>query len=155
MARRRINYRRVRLLAFGAIAATLLAALAMIGVQQWRLARSTTYTDGHVIRQPLNSAKVAEVLWRPPRPIDAINSAEDEYEPRFSADGLTMYFVRGRPGENAELHVSKRTLIDGRDRWSAPEPLTALNSTSDELSPQPSPDGRSSIAAFVCSVEPV
>ena len=62
----------------------------------------------------------------------------DEYEPKMAGDGLMLFFVRGRPGHNADIYTSTRT-VQG---WSEPEPLTSLNTDAEELGPEPSADGR-------------
>ena len=44
-------------------------------------------------------------MWQPASKLPAgINSRDDDYEPRVSADGLTLYFVRGKAGNNADIH---------------------------------------------------
>ncbi len=101
--------------------------------------RLLQYTDGRTIRQPLASAVLRDVLWQPPRPLaPAVNSAGDDYEPHLSRDGAELYFVRGRPGHNAELYQAA-----GRaDHWAAARSLHELNSDDDDLGPQLTADGQ-------------
>ncbi|MCP3903019.1 MAG: hypothetical protein GY715_05220 [Planctomycetes bacterium] len=119
------------------------AALALIALvaAAWhvRERREGFYTDGSTIRAPAEGTVPRDVLWQPAEALStAINTNDDEREPRVTADGLTLLFVRGRAGENADLWTSTRT-IDG---WSEPEPLDAVNTQADELGPEPSSDGQ-------------
>ncbi|UCF33541.1 MAG: PD40 domain-containing protein [Phycisphaerales bacterium] len=98
------------------------------------------YTDADTIRQPAENAPVRDILWQPPRELtELINAREDDYEPRVSADGMTLFFVRGRAGENADIYVATRT----PDGWGEPVALEAVNTEDDDLGPEPSADGRS------------
>lgn len=98
------------------------------GTRQW--------TDGRTIRASEGS-NTRDVMWTPPARVVAAGVGEqEEYDPRLSADGLTLYFVRGRPGHNADIMVSRRS----QGGWSLPEPL-AINTEHDELGPEPSADG--------------
>ena len=109
-------------------------------IWQESLRRDATYfTDGDSIKAPATSAPVRDVLWSPARPLSKpVNSADDEYEPRISADGQTLFVVRGRAGENADIYTSARTL----DGWTDPIPIAALSTYADELGPQPTRDGK-------------
>lgn len=116
---------------------TVLAAA--VGVA-WRVLpqKRAYYTDAGTIREPLTTARVRDVLWEPPARLpDLINSAAEDYEPRQSADGMTLYFVRGKAGQNADIYYASRS----PQGWSDPRPLTAINSEADDLGPQPSADG--------------
>lgn len=119
----------------------LVVVAAALGVFAW-LARPggrAVYTDGAAIRVPASGAPLRSILWEPAKPIDGpINSTEQEYEPRLTLDGQTLYFVRGKAGHNADLYVSTRTPTG----WSEPQPLP-FNTPDDELGPSPSPDGQS------------
>jgi hypothetical protein len=96
------------------------------------------YTDADSIRTPSAHAQPRDVLWLPPEMLPAlVNTAADEYEPKLSADGMTLFFVRGRAGENADIYTATRTA----DGWSHPSPLVIANSDADELGPEPSADG--------------
>lgn len=102
--------------------------------------RGASYTDAAQIRIPARGAPLRQILWQPATPVPApINTTADEYEPRLSTDGLTLVFVRGRPGANADLYTSKWT----PDGWTDPAPITALNTPKDELGPELSHDGKS------------
>jgi hypothetical protein len=106
----------------------------------WHLRERTTahYTDADTIHRPADDARVRDVLWRQAEPLDAaVNSADDEYEPRPTADGTTLFLVRGRAGADADLYLSRRT----PEGWSAPEPIAALNTDADELGPEPAENG--------------
>lgn len=106
----------------------------------WYLRPSGTafLTDASTIREAATTAMVREVLWQPPNLItDGVNGEGDTFEPRMSADGQTMYFVRGRPGGRADVYSS--SLIEGK--WSEPTPVNAINSEFDELGPELSADG--------------
>ena len=110
------------------------------GAIAWHLRTqySSFYTDADAIRRPLDEVVPRDILWRPAVKLPTlINTAVDEREPGVTADGMTVFFVRGKPGFNADIFTSTRT----PDGWTAPEPLDALNTPADELGPAPSPDG--------------
>jgi WD40-like Beta Propeller Repeat len=97
------------------------------------------YTDADTIRTPASTTSPRDVLWQPPLPIEgSLNTATDEYEPRVTADGLTMFFVRGQPGENADILTCVRT----PDGWAEPTSLDAVNTDAAELGPELSADGQ-------------
>jgi len=105
---------------------------------QWRVAENTYFTDGDTIRQPAGGAAVRNILWTPAEPLDGLlNTGDDDYEPRISADGRTMFFVRGKAGENADIWTATKTL----DGWSEPVRFDAANSEHDELGPAPTRTG--------------
>jgi hypothetical protein len=119
-----------------------LAALGALGFAVTRLlpANVLYYTDADTIKLPVADADTREILWQPPKPLaDLINTGADDYEPRPSSDGLTLFFVRGKAGENADIYFSTRT----HDGWAQPEPLTGVNSEYDDLGSEPSPEGQS------------
>lgn len=100
--------------------------------------RSTYYTDAVSIREPLATATPRDILWQPPISLPpVINSTADDYEPRMSPDGLTLYFVRGKAGHNADIFVSTRT----PEGWTEPQAFAEVNSDSDDLGPEPSANG--------------
>ncbi len=106
----------------------------------WYLRPSGTafLTDASTIREAATTAVVREVLWQPPNLVtEGVNGEGDTFEPRMSADGQTMYFVRGRPGGRADVYSS--SLVDGK--WGEPTPVEAINSEFDELGPELSADG--------------
>ncbi len=116
------------------------ALLAALGAFVWRVLpqQRTFLTDAESIREPVATARVRDVLWEPPTRLpEQINSGSEDYEPRLSADGMTMYFVRGKAGENAEIFLADRTVRG----WGDPRPFAEVNSEADDLGPQPSPDG--------------
>ena len=81
----------------------------------WYLRPSGTafLTDASTIREAATTAMVREVLWQPPNLVtEGVNGDGDTFEPRMSADGQTMYFVRGRPGGRADVYSS--SLIEGK-----------------------------------------
>ncbi|HEY3242870.1 MAG TPA: hypothetical protein VGM03_05910, partial [Phycisphaerae bacterium] len=105
----------------------------------WPQSRSF-YTDADTIREPAASAATRDVLWQPPRALpEIINSSGENYEPKLSADGLMLYFVRGKAGHNADIYSAQRT----PDGWSEPQPLEEINSEYDDLGPEPSAEGES------------
>jgi hypothetical protein len=99
---------------------------------------SAVYTDADTIRATKEVAKLRDVLWQPPEWLgDGLNTDYDEYEPALSPDGLTLLFVRGRPGEGADIFQSIRT----PDGWSEPEPVDSINTVYDDLGPAFTSDG--------------
>ncbi len=121
------------------MASSLLVLAALIGLvwHQWP-ERRAFYTDAESIRDPARTASLRDILWQAPKLLPLpINTAKEEYEPRLSTDGLTLFFVRGKAGRNADIFTSART----RDGWGEPVPMETVNSDADELGPEPSPDG--------------
>lgn len=120
---------------FGVLA---VAAIAMaIWLQPQRLAY---LTDGRTVRLAEADAHVRDVMWMPPNQLPGhINTAADDYEARLSADGNTLFFVRGKAGGAADIYWAER-LEDGS--WGPTAPLDAVNTLQDDLGPAPSPDGR-------------
>lgn len=103
-----------------------------------RLRPATVLTDADQIRTPAEQANPRDVLWQPPVLVsDLINACPQTYEPRLGWDGLTLYFVRGKAGENADIYLAQRTPTG----WSPAQALTEINSACDELGPAPSADG--------------
>ena len=141
-----------------------LVAIACLGAALIRLIPITHrfYTDADTIKEPAATAHTRDILWQPPKKLaEIISTAADDYEPRLSADGLTLFFVRGKAGENADILVSRRIpgvpgaqersepdgsidlKVGSTGVWSDPEPLVDVNSEYDDLGPEPSADGRS------------
>ena len=98
------------------------------------------FTDADTIKQPSADASLRDILWQPPVKLpELINAETNIYEPRVSWDGLTLFFVRGKPGENSDIYYCTRT----PDGWTDPQPLEGVNSEEDDLGPEPSADGQS------------
>lgn len=98
------------------------------------------YTDADTIRVATRATEPRDILWQPPQPLsELLNTGTEDYEPRVSWDGLTLFFVRGKPGENADIYTATRT----PDGWTTPAPLAAVCSEYDDLGPEPSKDGAS------------
>lgn len=113
-----------------------------IGLIAWQLS-PTTHTflsDGETIHQPVATALTRDILWQPPVELaqEILSAEQDDYEPRLSWDGLSLYFVRGKAGENADIYVSTRT-VDG---WTDPTLFDSINSEYDDLGPEPTADGK-------------
>ncbi len=116
----------------------LTGAMAVSGWQLW-FARQAYYSDADTINQPAGTAVVRDILWQPPQRLAGlINTLEDDYEPRPSADGQLLYLVRGKAGENADIYCCERTL----EGWSRAFPLERISSEFDDLGPEPSADGK-------------
>lgn len=126
----------------GLLAAIIVLLLAAtLGGGAWWLSgeRVALYTDGATIRQRAGTASPRAILWSSPEPLaPPVDDRGEEYEPRLTPDGQRLFFVRGRPGHNADIFIAHRA----RDGWKNPQPL-ALNTEHDELGPTPSADGRS------------
>lgn len=114
----------------GVIAALVIAIglLAIVPDRYW--------TNGDEIKAPAAGAPIRRILWLPARPVARASEA-DQYEPKVSADGLTMVFVRRRAGSNADLFESRWS----PSGWSEAKPIEAVNTESDELGPELSRDG--------------
>ena len=113
--------------------------LIVLGAAGYLHLGQTYWTDDHSIRVRDGQARVRHVLWSPAEPLAGkFNTPEHEYEPCVSADGTELYFVRGTPGEGAEIHVSFRR----NNAWTDPVPLADVNTDSDELGARLTPDMR-------------
>ncbi len=119
------------------IAGSTAMIIAVAGIAWWMLG-SRFYTDGQTIRVAGGDARLREFLWTEPAPLEHRTEGRQEYEPAISPDGQELLFVRGKPGENADIYVCRRRNVG----WSAPVPLVGVNSKYDELGPCVSPDGR-------------
>ncbi len=119
----------------------LLAAASAIGIAITLWPQTVTnYTDADTIKESQSTAVIRDILWQPPKPLaDLLEEAGDIYEPRLSLDGQSLYFVRGKAGENADIYVATKT----KDGWTSPKPLSDINTDEDELGPEPSADGQS------------
>jgi len=125
------------LIAMGVV--VLAATVGLVAWRTWPLSR-TFYTDADTIKTPTQSASLREILWQPPKRLPGlINASDENYEPRISADGMTLLFVRHKAGDNADIYFSRKT----PDGWTEPAPLDGVNSDSDDLGPVLTRDGRS------------
>ena len=122
--------------------AAILALAGLTGIAGYWLAGRKIWTDDRVIRMPDSHATPRDVLWAAPAPLpQPVNTWQDDYGSGATADGATLFFVRGSPGidqSGADVYVSSRR----GDAWTDPEPLTVVNSDSGDLSPRPTRDGR-------------
>ena len=114
-----------------------LAAL-LIAAGSWFLFGHKVWTDGGAIRVADADAKVRDVIWTAPRPLEGFASDEQVYEPSVSPDGTELYFVRGKAGGNARIFVSYRR----NNAWTKPVAVDAINGAFDSLGPRVTPDGR-------------
>lgn len=126
----------------GVLIGSAVVVLMAIAAGAWWLTRPTMrayYADGVTIREAVRGATKRDVLWQPPVKLPAIiNTAADDYEPRLNWDEHTLYLVRGKPGENADIYVATRT----PGGFGVPARLDDVCSEYDELGPEPSRDGR-------------
>ena len=117
-----------------------LPAAVVIGMLIWHQRPITHefYTDAETIKTVRAAAQVRDILWQPPVKLgEIVNTSTEDYEPRISWDGLTLFFVRGKAGENADIYISRRTPTG----WTEPEPLAEVNSPYEDLGPEPTADG--------------
>ena len=116
---------------------SILAALTGVAFHWLRLERTLTYfTDGASIRFDARRAPVRDVLWQPPVPLTAgpnaldknkdDNQYEIEGEAQISADGRTLFLVRGRPTPGAFEGLARERL-DARVRHAGREPQCAFH----------------------------
>lgn len=123
---------------------TVVAALLLVAAAgaAWWLSRPSSqvyYTDGAAVHEEVHAARKRDVLWQPPiRLSTVLNTTDEDYEPRLSWDENTLYFVRGKPGSNADIHVSHRTPAG----FAESQRLEAVCSEYDDLGPEPSRDGQ-------------
>lgn len=117
-----------------------LVLLTVSGTVAWhfRATQNEYYTDADTIKTPADDARLRDILWQPPTKLpDNINALGQISDPAISHDGMTLYFVRGRAGNNADIYFSQRTPTG----WGNPALLMGINSTYDELGPEISADG--------------
>jgi len=118
----------------------LILLVMVVAMSAWRVRPESYafYTDAASIKETVSSAAVRDILWQPPVALaEVINTGEDDYEPKLSADGLTLFFVRGKASRNADIYFSRRNY----EGWTPPEPLSEVNSDADDLGPEPTADG--------------
>ena len=114
-------------------------ATAFIALLVWGLVRPNVYVDGVAVRQDADWAQLRDVVWETPSPISIdFNKSEDFYDPTVTADNLSLVFVKGRPGEGADLW----TMDWNGTAWTNPRPVDELNTVSSEIGPALTPDGK-------------
>lgn len=80
--------------------------------------------------------------WTPPLNVGApINTNQWESQPSLSADGKTLYFVRGIPRGQGTRDLY-RSQLQPNGTWTEPEPIESLNTPFNEGAPTLHPDGR-------------
>ena len=72
-------------------------------------------------------------------PIVRLNSAGDEREPAFAADGRTLFLASDREGGQGGFDLYRSSY--GSEGWVNPSPLAGVNGPGDERGPAPSADG--------------
>ncbi len=100
----------------------------------WLLPGKRIWVDSQ--GNPIDAAQtvVRHVTWSKPAPIGKpFNTSAHEYEPGPSATGHMLYFIRGMPGQNADIYHSLRQT----DGWTEPQPVESVNTDHDELGPRP------------------
>lgn len=86
-----------------------------------------------VVEQPTSDdAPMCDPLaaFDPPQPLLMAGATGSSADPALSADELTLYLTRLSPAGDHDLFVATRSQVT--DPFSAPVPLTAVDSTSDE-----------------------
>lgn len=134
--------RRRSILVSALAAAFLLAGLGSALFVRHQHRKHSFVTDGGDLRVPLDEAAMRDVHWRMPRSLGGdIDTNSPEYEPRLSADGLTLYFVRGKAGGAADIWTATRR-DPNSEEWTDARPIAAIDAPdSDELGAEPSRDG--------------
>ena len=114
-------------------------ATAFIALLVWGLVRPNVYVDGVAVRQDADWAQLRDVVWETPSPISIdFNKSDDFYDPTVTADNRSLVFVKGRPGEGADLW----TMDWNGTAWANPRPVDELNTASSEIGPALTPDGK-------------
>ena len=116
------------------------AGLALVvGLLTWLALRPNAYVDGVDVRQDPDWAQLRDFVWEVPALASPeLNASEDHYDPTVSADHLALVFVKGRPGEGADLWI----MDWNGSAWENARPIEALNSERSEVGPNLSPDGK-------------
>ena len=76
-----------------------------------------------------------------PGPFTTVNTADDESDPVYSPDELTLYFASDRAGGHGNTDVWKATRPDTTSPFGAPVNVTELNGASDDAPSWISDDG--------------
>ena len=85
--------------------------------------------------------------WSVPAPV-SFDSAANEFDPAFSADGRVVYFFSNRAGGFGGDDIYATDFDPATGAFGAPLNLgAAINSAGDEWAPTPSPDGKSLLFA--------
>lgn len=85
--------------------------------------------------------------WRAPAPV-SFDSAANEFDPSFSADGRVVYFFSNRAGGFGGDDIYAADFDAATGAFGAPRNLGAsINSAGDEWAPTPSPDGKALLFA--------
>ncbi|MFP6900137.1 MAG: hypothetical protein VCA36_04290, partial [Opitutales bacterium] len=122
-----------RLLIAGSVCA------AVLGLLLWGLLRPNAYVDGVGLQQDAEWAELRDVVWEEPAPlVPDLNASDDCYDPTVSADNRTLIFVKGRPGEGANLW----TMDWNGTAWVNSRLLDAINTDASEIGPDLTPDGQ-------------
>lgn len=96
------------------------------------------YPDGFG-RGDIYKSELVDNEWSKPINLGKpINSVTMESQPRISADGRELFFVRDTKKHKSNIYHS--TLINGD--WTVPKPVTAVNTRFNEMAPFIHPDGR-------------
>ncbi|MDA9962797.1 hypothetical protein N9D63_07910 [Opitutales bacterium] len=114
-------------------------SVALVALLVWGLFRPNVYVDGVAVRQDADWAQLRDIVWDTPSPISLdLNKSEDLYDPTVTADNLSLVFVKGRPGEGADLW----TMDWNGTAWTNPRPVDELNTASSEIGPALTSDGK-------------
>ena len=80
-----------------------------------------------------------DATWSIPVPVDELHSTDAEFSATEDRVGTTLYLQRNPPS-GADIYAATRAAVT--DRWSAPQPVTELNTVSgSETDPFPTPLG--------------
>lgn len=110
----------------------------VVGLVTWLALRPNAYVDGVDVRQDPDWAQLRDFVWEAPSLVSPdLNASEDHYDPTVSADHLVLVFVKGRPGEGADLW----TMDWNGSTWENARPIDTLNTERSEVGPNLSPDG--------------
>jgi len=130
-----MNRRLAQTLILGTIFSLLIAAIAVAWYTRER--QVGIYSDDVAIYEEAVRISPRDILWQPAQAVEALaDLGTDVFEPMVSADGLSLFFVKGKPGENTDIYTATRTT----EGWSEPVPLAAINTDADELGPEMSAD---------------
>lgn len=83
-----------------------------------------------------------DALWSEPQPLTELNTGVDDATPYLAGGGLVIYFASDRPGTLGalDLYVATRPALDAA--FSAPEPVSELNTAASIEDPWLSADQR-------------
>ncbi len=124
---------------------TAVLVVLLIGLAVWlwpRRSEDVVSVDGQHRWSKASAPPLRGIVWQPATPLDApvpeAGPRDSLIRPQFADGGSTLYFTLRNSDGSADIYRSSLTA----GIWERAEPADELNSTSDDIGPVISPDGR-------------